>query len=164
MPASFRPDDHIGIGADSDGIVVTIQLGDHLDIVKVGENQILATLKQFESETAPKIDQALLGVTIETPVAFYLAKLDSGAHHLERQARVAVFLANGQALDLGEIGEETEAQTARRLIADIAEQVRRRQIVTVELLLIRTFLLADIDGASQAGDAHEILERPRHSD
>ena len=103
-------------------------------------------------------------MTVEPPIAFDPAELDCRAHHLERQARVPKFLANGEALDLGEIGEEADAQTARRLIADVAEQMRRREIVSVEFLFIRTFLLADIDRASQTRDPHEILEGPRHRD
>src|SRR6266550_2556915 len=71
------------------------------------------------------------------------------------------FLAHREALDFGEVGEVTDTQTSGRLVADIANEMRRGQIIAVEFLLIRTFLLADIDRASQAGDAHKVFKGPR---
>src|SRR5882672_12680731 len=164
VPAAFGPDDHIGVGADADRIGMLVELGDYFDVIEVRKDQLVTAVELLESEAAPKIDQTLLGVAIEPAVALLPAKLDSGAHQLEREARVAEFPAHRKALDLGKIGEETDAQAARRLIADIAKQMGRRQIVAVELFLVGTFLLADIDRASQTGDAHEILEGARDGD
>src|SRR5215471_1087201 len=164
MPAALRSDDHIGIAADADGVGVAIQFRDHLDIVEIGEHQLVAALELLESETAPEIHEAFLRVPIQAPIAFLPAKLDARADELERQPRVAEFLANGEALDFRKIGEEAESEASGRLVADISDQVRRREIVAVEFLLIRTFLLADIDRASQACDAHEIFEGARDRD
>src|SRR6202171_3356989 len=164
VPAPFGPDDHIRVAADPDRFGMPVEFGDHFDIVEVRKNQFVAAVELLESEAAPKIDQALLGVAIEPAVALLLAELDSGAHQLEGEARVAEFLAHRKALDLGKSGEVTDAQAARRLVADISKQMSRRQVIAVEFFLIRTFLLADINSASQAGDAHKILEGARHRD
>ena len=63
---------------------------------------------------------------------------------------------------MAKVGEVTNAQTSRGLVADITDEVRRGQIVAVEFLLIRTFLFADVDRAPQTGDAHEVFEGPRN--
>jgi hypothetical protein len=164
MPAALRPNDHVGVPADADGLGMAIDLGDHFHIVEVREHELLAAFEHPEAETAPEIDQPLLRVAIKAAIPLLPAQLDRGSHHLKRQTRVAEFLANGEAFDLGEIGEIADAQAACGFIPDIADLVRRREIVAVEFLFVRTFLLADIDGAPQARDPHEIFEGSRYRD
>ena len=85
---------------------------------------------------------------VQNAVAFFPAELDCRIHDLPGQAGVPVRVADGQSFELGEIGEVSNAHAADRLVPLVANQMRCRKVVAVELFLERTMLLADIDGAA----------------
>src|SRR5262245_2475885 len=101
-------------------------------------------------------------MAIQPAIPLLPAQLDGGPNDLKRETRVAEFLADSEAFDLGEIGEIANAQAAGRLVTDVTYQMRRCEVVAVEFLFVRTLLLADINGTPQTGDPHEIFERARH--
>src|SRR5262245_47294472 len=131
MPASFRPNDDIRILPEGDRFRIARRLHHHLDIVEIGEHQLVPAFEDLEAESAPEIHQPLLRMAVKPLISLGPAQLDCRAHELEREARVAKLLAYRQPLDLGEIREVANADAARRLVADVTEQVRAREIVAV---------------------------------
>ncbi len=73
-------------------------------------------------------------------------------------------MTDREPFDLGELAEEPHPQTARRLVADKAEEVRRDQIVAVELLLDRAILLGEVHRRTDRGDQHQIVGVARDAD
>src|SRR5713226_3434918 len=100
---------------------MALSFQDHLDIIEIRENQLLAALECFEAALRPKLHQALLRVDVEALIAFHLAKLDAGSHQMRRQTSAAEFLSNREPLDLGKIGEIANAHAAGGLAADVTE-------------------------------------------
>src|ERR1700730_7920740 len=140
---------------------MALRFQDHLHIIEIRENQLLAALECFEAALRPKFHQALLRVYVEALIAFHFAKLDTGPHEMRRQTRTAEFLSNRESLDLGEIGEITNAHAAGGLVADVTEKMRRREVVTVEFLLVRTLLLGDVNGGTNRHYPHKVFDGPR---
>src|ERR1700682_1624628 len=115
---------------------MALRFQDHLHIIEIRENQLLAALECLETAFRPKLHQALLRVYVETLIAFHLAKLDAGPHKMRRQTRTAEFLSNREPFDLGKIGEITNAHAAGGLVTHVTEKMRRREVVAVEPPLI----------------------------
>src|SRR5882724_4300989 len=106
---------------------------------------------------SPEIHQAILREAVDLPKPLALDVLDGGLHQLERDPRAAELMPHRQPLDLGELAEEADAQTSRRLAADIAEEVRGAEIVAVELFLDGAILLGEIDRGADRRHRHEIV-------
>ena len=156
----FRADHDVGIDADGDCLRVRSRVEHDLDVVEVGEIEFLPALERLEAETSPEIEQPLLRMAIDPAVPLGTAEFDACAHDLEREARLAKFPPHREALDLCEIGEIADAKATRRLVADIADQVGRGKIVSVEFFVVRAFLFRHVDGASNRRDPHDVFERP----
>ena len=117
----------------------------------------------MEAEPAPEIDQPFLRMAVKPPISLHLAKFDRGANKLEGQARVSEFLAHGEPLDFREIGKVADTDASRRFTSrHNRSDACRRCVVAVKFFVIGTFLLPDIDGAANADDPHQIVERTRH--
>ena len=67
-------------------------------------------------------------------------------------------------LDLGEFAEKPHPQATRRLSSDESDEVRRDQIVAVELFFDRAILLGKIDRGTDRGHQHEIVGIARDAD
>src|SRR5262245_6945428 len=116
VPAALRPDGDVRIAADADGIGMPVDLGDHFDVVEIRKHKFLSAFEHPEAETAPEIHQPFLRMAIQPAIPLLPAKLDGGPNDLKRETRVAEFLADSEAFDLGEIGEIANAQAAGRLV------------------------------------------------
>ena len=66
--------------------------------------------------------------------------------------------------DLREISEITDADAGDRLGAAVADQMGGAQVIAVELLVVRTFLLADEDGAADRDHVHVVRHGADHPD
>src|SRR5665213_4383283 len=161
MPPAFGPDHFVRVHPDSDGVGMRLNLRDHFHIVEIGEDKLSPARKKMEAEPAPKIDQTFLRMAVEPAIPLHPAKLDRRMHQLKRQSCRAELFAHRQPLDLGEVGEITDADAAGGFLADIADQMRCRHVIPIEFFLVWAFLLADIDRASEADDPHQIVERAR---
>src|SRR5689334_18787528 len=71
-------------------------------------------------------------------------------------------MADRKSFDLGKLAEEAHAQAARRLLADEADEMRRDEIIAVELLLDRTILLGKIDRRADRSDQHQVVRIARN--
>lgn len=94
----------------------------------------------------PEIDQPVLRLAVDLAKALALHIVDARLYQLERDARPPVLVPHRKPFHLGEIAEEPHPQTARRLVADIADEMRGNHVVAVELFIERAILLGEIDG------------------
>ena len=81
-----------------------------------------------------------------------------------RKPPTAKLGAHRQPLNLREIREIANAQRGGGLMPDIAEQMRSREIVAVELLAIGAPLLPDEYRAANSHHPHEVLQRAGNGD
>jgi hypothetical protein len=86
-------------------------------------------------------------VAVEPAVSLFPAELDRGLDELHRQARTAVLWQHGQPFQLGKFGEIPDADAARRLVSDIADEMRAGEIVSVEFFGVGAVLLGDVVAA-----------------
>ena len=122
-----------------------IELDQYFQIFVVGEGEDLVGVQEREAVFLPVIHQPLLRVAAGLRIAFAADHLESIFHHGPRALRRTVARQDGRALDLCKIVEPARAQRARGFAVDIGHEMRRAEIVAVELFLIGAFLLADID-------------------
>ncbi len=106
MPATFRPDNDIGVAADRHGFGIAFDIGDHFDIVEPGKDKSFPAFQDPKAKTLPEIDQPCLGMGIDAAIPLFLAEFEGGANQLERGTRFAELLADGKPFQLREISEE----------------------------------------------------------
>src|SRR3982074_2766020 len=131
---------------------------DDFDIVEVREHKLPCTFERPKATAPPKFEKPFLRMAIKPLIAFRAAELDAGANDLEREPSIAKFVSHGEPLDLCEICEITNSQTAGWLVTDISKQMSCGEIVSVELLVIWAFLLCHIDGATNGHDSHNVVD------
>src|SRR5665213_3196031 len=112
----------------------------------------------------PEIHQPVLRVAIDFLESLALDVFKAGLHQLERYARAPKLMAHGEALDLGEFAKKTHPKTRRRLLSDKSDEVRRDQVVAIELLFDRTILFGKVDRRANGGDQHEVVGIARNAD
>ena len=76
--------------------------------------------------------------------------------HLLLHAQPPIFAADAEPLELHEIAEIAQSDRARRIAADIGDELGGAEIVTVEFFLIGAELLGDIGGGTQGEDLGEL--------
>src|SRR3954451_15808523 len=115
---------------------------------------------------SPEIHQAILGVTINAAEAFLASELDAGSNSLKGEPRFSIFGPHRQSLKLAEIGEKPCANASCWLVAHVPDQMGSAEVVAVELLLVRTTLVAHEYARSDCDDLHDVGQRARdpHAD
>src|SRR5262249_54843647 len=143
VPAALRPNQHKRVHAKSDRVWIGVGVDDHFDVGIIRELEFGGALELAPAHVEVVAEQVLLRMDVDAAIALAAAELDAGVHQPGADTQVAEFVADGKPLDLGEIGEVANPQTADRLPADIAQEVARAEIVAVELLVIGAVLLGD---------------------
>src|SRR5665213_1094325 len=105
----------------------------------------------------PEVHQPVLRVAVDFLEPLALDVFKAGLHQLERYARPPELMADGETHDLGEFAKKTHPKTGRRLLSDKSDEMRRDQVIAVELLFDRTILLGKVDRRANGGDQHEIV-------
>ena len=86
MPAPLWTDDAVRIISEGDVLWIGFDVGDDLDIIEIGKDELFAFLHHPIAEPAPEIDQPNLGMPIDAPIAFHLQHLKRSPDQLERGA------------------------------------------------------------------------------
>src|SRR5258705_342415 len=73
-------------------------------------------------------------------------------------------MPDGETFDFGELAKKSHPKATRRFGSDKTDEMRRNQIVAVELFLDRTILFREIDGRPDGGDQHQIVGIAREPD
>src|ERR1043166_226064 len=162
MPAALGADHDVGVDADRDGLGVPCRVQHDLHVIEIGEDEFLGAFERAEAKATPEIEKTLLRVAIEPAIPLGSAKFDASADHLESNTRFAKLTANSKPLDLGEVGEITNAQTCDWLVPAVTEKMRRGKVIAVVLFVVRTLLLRDIYGAADRNDPHHVFQRARN--
>src|SRR5262249_50814978 len=121
------------------------------------------------AEARPERHQPLLGVAVEAGDALAGAEIEGKAG--ERKGDAALLealraepLQNSEALGLRKIAEIADSHGAGRLAPDGRQDMRRREVVAVEFLVIRRSLLADEHDGTDIEALHHVVERSRDLD
>ena len=67
-------------------------MGDHFDIVEIGEHKLFAAFHLVEAEAMPEIDQPRLRMGIDASVSLFLTEFETRPHQLERIGEVTVVI------------------------------------------------------------------------
>ena len=113
------------------------------------EHQREVLLHRLESEALPELEQALLRVTVKRAITFTPDDLDTALDDDLGDQRAAVFRQHRKALHLREAREIAQAQCGRGVPVDEAQDMRRAEIVAVELFFVRAVLLAHENRGAQ---------------
>jgi hypothetical protein len=73
-------------------------------------------------------------------------------------------MANGETFNLCEFAKKTDPKAAGRLFPDKSDEVRRDQIVAIELFPDRAILLGEVNGGTDGGHQHQIAGIARDAD
>src|SRR5882757_5372083 len=128
VPIALRPDDHVRIAIERNGVGARLDLKDHLGIGEVGKSDLAVVAEGFGAEMRPEVHQPVLRVAIDLLEPLALDVIEACLHQLERYARASELMANGETLDLGEFAEKPYAKATRRLLPHEPDEMRRDQI------------------------------------
>src|SRR5215510_15404193 len=123
MPFALGPDDHERIAVDGDGVIVRIELDDHLCVGEVGEAELTVRSERLGPEIGPEVQHAFVNMAVNPAESLLACKLDSGAHNAECQPGLPVFGTNRQSLEFAKIAKEPCPNAARRFLPDVPDQV-----------------------------------------
>ena len=157
MPPTFLPYDHIRISLNRNRVWVSGLIKDNLDVIMIRKHQLACRVRNAEAELLIPFDHAPLGLAIDAGISLQSAYLDAGSNDLLRNTPTTKLGPHGQPLKLGEICEVANAQSGNGLVADIAEQMRSREIVSVEFLAIGAPLFTDKYRTANSHHAHEVF-------
>src|SRR6185437_14616897 len=164
MPATFGPNDFIGIRSNTHRIRMRLNPGDHLDIIEIRENKSRSIFQYLEAKPRVEIYHMSLDVRIERSIALHPRELDARAHKLKGKSSAAELLTDRQSLDFCKVSKISDANTTCRLVTDITQKMSPRYIVAIELFIVRALLFAHINCASHAYDAHQIVQSACYRD
>lgn len=157
VPVSFGPDNDIRVAIQGDGVWRRFDLEKHLGVRKVREDDFSADGKRLRAEVRPEIDKTVLRLTVDFSKSLSLDVVHARLDEPECHRRLSILVTDGQPLNLGEVAEESDAQTSGRLVSDEADEVSRDKIVAVEFLIDWAVLLGEVDGAPNCRHQHEIV-------
>src|SRR5262249_37713739 len=169
VPIALGPDQHQMVGLEAQRVGRRRDLTGHRHIFMVGEVE-LAILHRLEAtEARQERHQPLLGMAVEAGDALTGTEVEGESGEREGDAALlealrAEPLQNSQALGLGKIAEIADSHGAGRLAPDGRQDMRRREVVAVEFLVVRRSLLADEDDSAQVEALHHVVERSRDLD
>src|SRR5260221_8933772 len=164
IPIALGPDQHEMVGIEAERVGRRGDWAGHRNIFMVGEVEFPVFHRLEDAEARPERHQPLLGMAIESRDSLAGAEIERKSGEREGHAALlealrAELLQNSEAFRLGEIAEIADPHGASRLAADGRQDVRRREVVAVELLVVRGALLADEDDGPEIEAFHHVVER-----
>src|SRR5690606_36909906 len=107
----------------------------------------------------PILQQPRLNVPKHAPIALAGREIERGLDQRGRRLAAAMGGADGDAFNLGEVREPTDAHGSNRFFAGAGDEMSRAsEVVAVELLAVRTILFADIDKRTYAPDFEQAFD------
>src|SRR6185312_13509047 len=161
MPATFRPNDFIGIRSNTHRIGMWLNPGDHLDIIEIRENKSRSIFQYLEAKPCVEIYHMPLDVRIERSITLHHRELHARTHKLKGKPSAAELFADRQSLDFCKVSKISDANTTFRRVTDITQKMNPRYIVAIELLIVWALLFTHINGAPHAYDTHQIVQSAR---
>ena len=94
MPFTFRPNDHVWVAIDSDGVLMRVEIDDHFRIREIRKHEFPVRTERPCAKMRPEVQQAVLAMAIDAAKALLSREFDPGPHDVKRDARFAVFGAD----------------------------------------------------------------------
>ena len=107
MPSTLRPDDHIWVAVQRNGVGVGLSFQQHLSVGEIGKDNFALIGHGSRAESRPKGYEAVLRMPVNAAIAFLAGQLNAGADDLMGNTRIAELVPHRQALEFGKIREKS---------------------------------------------------------
>ena len=131
-------------------------LQQHFCIREIRKNQIALRWHGLRSKPRPEGHKPILRMPVNSPISLLSSQLNTCANYLESNPRIAKFMPHREPLKFCEFSKKPCPQTGNRFMAAVPDQMRRAEVVAIELFIIGAGLFAQIDGSADGGDLHQL--------
>src|SRR5260221_14776642 len=105
VQVALRPDDHVRVAIERDGIGARLEIKHHLGVGKIGESDLAVMTERLGAKVRPEVHQPVLRVAIDLLEPLALEIFEACLHQPEGYARPPELMAGGETFELRKLAK-----------------------------------------------------------